>query len=118
MEAFQLRPAASLPQHEQDALSDVDRYVIVKHPAHPDEFGQNHLFQLDAWDASAGGLMLNSFFTTTRLSLQPCRLGSFAPARMLKHAQNHHLVQALHEPYSIHPQTGSYGNTYTREQPK
>jgi hypothetical protein len=57
METLKLRPPAPSPvQNENSAPTSIAKVVIIKHPVYPDEYEQNLLLQLYAWDAPNGGL--------------------------------------------------------------
>jgi hypothetical protein len=56
METIQLRPPAPSPIQEY-SYPIANNYIIkFKHPGYPEEYGQNILLQLYAWDSPNGGL--------------------------------------------------------------
>lgn len=57
MEALKLHPPAPSPvQNESNATIRIAKVVSIKYPAYPDEYKQNLLLQLYAWDTPTGGL--------------------------------------------------------------
>lgn len=58
MDRIALRPPAQPPALDIDNAFQGSRNhkVVFKHPAYPEEFGQNHLLTLFAWDSPRGGL--------------------------------------------------------------
>lgn len=56
METIQLRPSAPSPIQDDLSPTANKHIVIFKHPGYPDEYEQNILLQLYAWDSSNGGL--------------------------------------------------------------
>jgi hypothetical protein len=56
METIQLRPSAPSPIQEYPYPTANKHIIIFKHPGYPDEYEQNILLQLYAWDSPNGGL--------------------------------------------------------------
>ncbi|KAH0537309.1 hypothetical protein FGG08_005899 [Glutinoglossum americanum] len=56
METIQLRPSAPSPVQEYLYPITDNHIIIFKHPGYPDEYGQNVLLRLYAWDSPNGGL--------------------------------------------------------------
>lgn len=56
METIQIRASASLPLPDDQSQTTNNHIIVFKHPAYPDEYEQNILLQLYAWDSPNGGL--------------------------------------------------------------
>lgn len=56
MEILHLRPSAPPPLPDDPFPTANNHIIIFKHPSYPDEYGQNILLHLYAWDSPDGGL--------------------------------------------------------------
>jgi len=56
MGAIEIRASAPLPLPDDQFLTANSHVVVFKHPAYPDEYEQNILLQLYAWDSPGGGI--------------------------------------------------------------
>ncbi|KAJ9652510.1 hypothetical protein H2201_009217, partial [Coniosporium apollinis] len=56
METIHLRPATPLPLHDNSSPTTNKHFIVFKHPGYPEDYEQNVLLQLYAWDSPNGGL--------------------------------------------------------------